>query len=93
MMTFGLDQPLYILPFDHRGSLFPPHDPAKDPAGPSDGRADQAWVRPGGGRGIDAPTAPLVVAAGANVLVAGSAIFGDSNGVAAAMQRLRAAIR
>jgi ribulose-phosphate 3-epimerase len=38
--------------------------------------------------GIDATTAPLVVDAGANVLVAGSAIFGDSEGVAAAMKRL-----
>ena len=41
--------------------------------------------------GIDATTAPLVVAAGANVLVAGSAVFGAADGVAAAMQRLRAA--
>jgi ribulose-phosphate 3-epimerase len=40
--------------------------------------------------GIDATTAPLAVAAGANVLVAGSAIFGDPAGVAAAMDRLRA---
>jgi len=42
--------------------------------------------------GIDATTAPLVVEAGANVLVAGSAIFGDSEGVAAAMKRLQAAV-
>ena len=41
--------------------------------------------------GIDATTAPLVVDAGANILVAGSAIFGASEGVAAAMKRLRAA--
>jgi len=41
--------------------------------------------------GIDAKTAPLVVDAGANVLVAGSAIFGDNEGVAVAMKRLRAA--
>jgi ribulose-phosphate 3-epimerase len=41
--------------------------------------------------GIDATTAPLVVAAGANVLVAGSAVFGAAGGVAAAMKRLRAA--
>src|SRR5215471_4957461 len=41
--------------------------------------------------GIDATTAPLVVDAGANVLVAGSAIFCASDGVAAAMQRLQAA--
>jgi ribulose-phosphate 3-epimerase len=42
--------------------------------------------------GIDADTAPLVVAAGANVLVAGTAIFSESEGIAAAMERLRAAI-
>ena len=41
--------------------------------------------------GIDATTAPLVVAAGANVLVAGSAIFNDTESVAAAMNRLRTA--
>jgi ribulose-phosphate 3-epimerase len=42
--------------------------------------------------GIDAATAPLVVRAGATVLVAGSSVFGDRDGVAAAMKRLRAAI-
>src|SRR5262244_3550972 len=42
--------------------------------------------------GIDATTAPLVVDAGANVLVAGSAIFNDTETVAAAMQRLRASL-
>ena len=42
--------------------------------------------------GIDATTAPLVVRAGATVLVAGSSIFGDRDGVATAMKRLRAAI-
>ena len=41
--------------------------------------------------GIDATTAPPVVDAGANVLVAGSAIFGEGEGVIAAMNRLRAA--
>ena len=41
--------------------------------------------------GIDATTAPLVVDAGANVLVAGSAVFNDGEGVGAAMKRLRAA--
>jgi pentose-5-phosphate-3-epimerase len=41
---------------------------------------------------IDATTAPLVVDAGANVLVAGSAIFSDGGGVTAAMKRLRAAV-
>ena len=39
--------------------------------------------------GIDPATASRVVEAGANVLVAGSAIFGDSEGVAGAMKRLR----
>ena len=43
--------------------------------------------------GIDVTTAPLAVAAGANVLVAGSAIFNDSEGVTTAMERLRAAAR
>jgi ribulose-phosphate 3-epimerase len=43
--------------------------------------------------GIDAETAPLAVAAGANVLVAGTAIFGESDEVAAAMDRLRAGIK
>jgi ribulose-phosphate 3-epimerase len=41
--------------------------------------------------GIDATTAPLAVDAGANVLVAGSAIFSESDGVVAAMKRLRLA--
>jgi pentose-5-phosphate-3-epimerase len=40
--------------------------------------------------GIDSTTAPLAVDAGANVLVAGSAIFDDHEGVAAAMKRLGA---
>ena len=43
--------------------------------------------------GIDATTAPLAVAAGADVLVARSAIFNDNEGVTAAMQRLRAALQ
>jgi ribulose-phosphate 3-epimerase len=41
--------------------------------------------------GIDANSAPLVIQAGANVLVAGSSIFGSSEGVAVAMTRLRPA--
>jgi len=41
--------------------------------------------------GVDAITAPLAVAAGANVLVAGSAIFNDGEGVTVAMKRLQAA--
>jgi ribulose-phosphate 3-epimerase len=39
--------------------------------------------------GIDEQTAPLVVEAGADVLVAGSAIFQAPDGVVAAMDRLR----
>ena len=42
--------------------------------------------------GIDEETAPLTVGAGANVLVAGSAIFGAHVGVCAAIQRLRGSI-
>jgi ribulose-phosphate 3-epimerase len=42
--------------------------------------------------GIDATTGRLVVRAGATVLVAGSAIFGDRESVAAAMNRLRTAL-
>jgi ribulose-phosphate 3-epimerase len=41
--------------------------------------------------GVDVATAPLAVAAGANVLVAGSAIFNDGDGITSAMKRLRAA--
>ncbi len=41
--------------------------------------------------GIDATTTPTVVAAGARVLVAGSAVFGATDGVAAALERLRQA--
>ena len=42
--------------------------------------------------GIDAATAPLVVHAGATVLVAGTSIFGERTGVTAAMNRLQMAI-
>jgi ribulose-phosphate 3-epimerase len=42
--------------------------------------------------GINATTAPLVVRAGATVLVVGSAVFHDREGVAAAMDRLRGAV-
>jgi ribulose-phosphate 3-epimerase len=41
--------------------------------------------------GIHAETAAQVVRAGANALVAGSAVYGDKDGVAAAIQRLRTA--
>jgi ribulose-phosphate 3-epimerase len=42
--------------------------------------------------GIDVVSAPVAVRAGAGVLVAGSAVFGDREGVAAGMNRLRTAI-
>jgi ribulose-phosphate 3-epimerase len=43
--------------------------------------------------GIHEQTAPLVVEAGANVLVAGSAVFGAKDGVNAAIERLLASAR
>jgi ribulose-phosphate 3-epimerase len=42
--------------------------------------------------GIDMETASLAVAAGANVLAAGTAVFDEHEGVTAAMNRLRASI-
>ena len=42
--------------------------------------------------GIDADTAPLAVAEGADVLVAGTAIFGERESIGAAMHRLRASL-
>ncbi len=39
--------------------------------------------------GIDATTAPLAVAAGATVLVAGNAVFGHRQGIAAGIQAIR----
>jgi ribulose-phosphate 3-epimerase len=42
--------------------------------------------------GIDAATAQLGVAAGADALVAGTSIFGDREGVDAAMRRLQASV-
>jgi ribulose-phosphate 3-epimerase len=41
--------------------------------------------------GIDAETAPQTVAAGANVLVAGTTVFGGGRGIAASMKHLQAA--
>src|SRR5437762_1888868 len=42
--------------------------------------------------GIDARTAPLVVAAGATVLVAGNSVYGFKGGVAAGIKAIRDAI-
>jgi ribulose-phosphate 3-epimerase len=54
-------------------------------------------IKPGCGLevdgGIDATTAPLAVGAGADVLVAGSAIFNETESVTAAMERLRSALQ
>lgn len=54
-----------------------------------DGGDSEAWLSVDGG--IDAGTAPQVVAAGADVLVAGSAIFKAPEGVRQAISRLRQA--
>jgi ribulose-phosphate 3-epimerase len=42
--------------------------------------------------GVDEVTAPMAVAAGANILVAGTSVFGADSGVAAAMELLRDAV-
>jgi ribulose-phosphate 3-epimerase len=42
--------------------------------------------------GIDEETAALVVDAGANVLVAGTAVFGTNKSIAASMESLREAV-
>jgi ribulose-phosphate 3-epimerase len=42
--------------------------------------------------GIDAKTAPLVVRAGATVLVAGSSVYGYKQGVAAGIKAIRQAV-
>jgi len=42
--------------------------------------------------GIDEATAPMAVAAGANVLVAGTSVFGAAKDVATAMESLRVAV-
>jgi ribulose-phosphate 3-epimerase len=42
--------------------------------------------------GIDARTAPLVVKAGATVLVAGSSVFGYKQGIAAGIRAIRSAV-
>src|SRR5262249_17413227 len=42
--------------------------------------------------GISAETGPLAAQAGANVFVAGSSLYGDAEGVAAGIMRLRTAL-
>ena len=58
------------------------------PPGARPHRAVQPRLRTGGGRGISPKTAPLVVEAGANVLVAGSAVYGAED-IPAAIQAPR----
>ena len=41
--------------------------------------------------GIDPDTAPLTVAAGADVLVAGTSVFGKGHGIVEAMKQLQTA--
>jgi ribulose-phosphate 3-epimerase len=55
------------------------------------GLTDQIELEVDGG--INATTAPRVVAAGARVLVAGSAIYNGKTSVAAAMKKLRASVK
>lgn len=55
-----------------------------------DARGSRARLQVDGG--IDATTAPAAVAAGADFLVAGSAVFGAADGPAAALERLRQAV-
>jgi ribulose-phosphate 3-epimerase len=75
------------------GVVINPATPRLSVRGNLEGRKPSAvmTVNPGFGhqhRGIDATTAPLVVNVGANVLVAGSAIFNDTESTAAAVKRL-----
>ena len=49
-----------------------------------------AWLSVDGG--VNTETAPLVVAAGADTLVAGTAIFGSPDGVSRAIAALRDAV-
>jgi hypothetical protein len=108
MTNLGFDKPLYILPFDHRGS-FQKKMFGWDGALSAQQTAEIAAAKqviydafltavhagvPKDKAGIlvDQETAPLASAAGARVLVAGSSIFGDNAGVVTAMSRLRASV-
>ncbi len=55
-----------------------------------DARGSSARLQVDGG--IDATSAPAAIAAGADFLVAGSAVFGAADGAAAALERLRQAV-
>jgi ribulose-phosphate 3-epimerase len=70
------------------GQKFIPHSPAKIRRL----RAMSPEIEIEVDGGIDAKTAPLVVKAGATVLVAGSAVFGHRDGVAAGIRAIRKAV-
>src|SRR5438034_1699049 len=70
------------------GQKFIPHSPEKIRRL----RAISADVEIEVDGGIDARSAPLVVAAGATVLVAGSSVFGYKGGVAAGIKAIRDAV-
>jgi ribulose-phosphate 3-epimerase len=70
------------------GQSFIPHSPEKIRRL----RAMSADVEIEVDGGIDAKSAPLVVKAGATVLVAGSAVFGYTNGIAAGIRAIREAV-
>ncbi|HEV2034642.1 MAG TPA: ribulose-phosphate 3-epimerase [Candidatus Dormibacteraeota bacterium] len=70
------------------GQSFIPHSPEKIRRL----RAMSADVEIEVDGGIDAKSAPLVVKAGATVLVAGSAVFGHKQGIAAGIRAIRDAV-
>jgi ribulose-phosphate 3-epimerase len=70
------------------GQKFIPHSPEKIRRVRALGQGFEIEVD----GGIDARTAPLVVKAGATVLVAGSSVFGHKEGVAAGIKAIRQAI-
>lgn len=70
------------------GQKFIPHSPEKIRRVRSLGEGFEIEVD----GGIDAKTAPLVVAAGATVLVAGNSVYGNKAGVAAGVKAIRDAV-
>ena len=70
------------------GQKFIPHSPEKIRRVRELGRDFEIEVD----GGIDARTAPLVVQAGATVLVAGNSVYGNKSGVAAGIKAIRDAI-
>ncbi len=70
------------------GQKFIPHSPEKIRR--VRGLSDEVEIEVDGG--IDARTAPLVVEAGATVLVAGSSVYGFKGGVAAGIKAIRDAL-